>query len=492
MDPKSAEENRIFADRFERVCQERIASRAHEVDREGALSQGIIRDLSDAGYFRLFHPKQFGGLDADTAMLCHAMESLGKACPSTFWVSTVSSLLVGKILHKMGNAEQHQRFLLPIIRAERIGAFAAVETGPGGDQRTYQTTISKSGNNYVLNGFKSRVNNAPVADTCVIVARNLPGEGELGDTNLRFVFVDLRQKGVKRFPIPTLGMRASPWGGMFLENVVVTQGDILAGDFETVLDVAEWGQVFVAFMAIGVGEAALEAALEFTGSRSNFGQPAGHMLGVQRMLATIRMEVNAARALAWRAVWAKMHKQEARDLTKMAKVGATEMAVRCADLAMQMHGAWGATKHFAIERLYRDAITTLAAAISNEMLRDLVACYMVGRDPYKHGPCDYLASNGISLERPEATMPGPAPHSRMYADRSSVPFEWGPIDRTVLARVFANGRTSHNIEIPDHSWDSLGNLAQDMGTDRASLINQSIHTLLRTGWPFGGGSHEPK
>ncbi|HET6345248.1 MAG TPA: acyl-CoA dehydrogenase family protein, partial [Myxococcota bacterium] len=311
MDAQSVEENRVFAEKFDRVCQERIAARAHEVDREGALPTGIIRDLSEAGYFKLFHPKSLGGVEADTAMLCAAMESLGKACPSTYWVATVSSLLVGKILHKMGNAEQHQRFLLPIIRAERIGAFAAVETGPGGDQSSYQTTISKSGNNFVLNGFKSRVNNAPVADTCVIVARNLPGEGEPGDRHLRFVFVDLRQKGVKRFHIPTLGMRGSPWGGMFLDNVVVTPGDILAGDFETVLDVAEWGQVFVSFMAIGVAESALDAALEFTGSRANFGQPAGHMQAVHRMIATIRMDINAARALAVRAVWAKMHKQPA-------------------------------------------------------------------------------------------------------------------------------------------------------------------------------------
>ncbi|HET6346374.1 MAG TPA: acyl-CoA dehydrogenase family protein, partial [Myxococcota bacterium] len=187
---------------------------------------------------------------------------------------------------------------------------------------------------------------------------------------------------------------------------------------------------------------------------------------------------------------AKMHKQPAQELTKLSKVGATEMAVRCADLAMQMHGAWGATKHFAVERLYRDAITTLAAAISNDMLRDLVACYMVGRDPYKHGPCDYLTPAGIALERPAPAMPGPVAHTRMYADRSAVPFEWSPIDRTVLQRAFANGRTAHQVEIPDQAWESLGALAQDIGTDRAGLINQSIHTLLRTSWPFGSETHE--
>jgi len=401
MDFALTDEQRAFQGRFDAVCRERIAPRAREADRRGAVPAETWADLARAGYLQLFHPPELGGSGADGITQALAMECLARACASTFWAVTISTALCGKILHDLCAPEHHRRWLAPIVRGERIGCFAATEAGAGSDPGSYRTTVIGSGRGYRLRGEKTKISNASIADVAVVLARPDPSlrpPSARPNEGLCYVVVDLSRPGVRRTEIDKLGLRGMSWGTLGFDDVEVGEGDVIFdADMHRTLGAVEWGQILQSFCALGVADAALAACVEHVSSRQAFGRPLAHLQLVHSRLAQMRAEIDAARLVATEATWIKAGGRPARELVVIAKIYATEMAVRVVDGAMRTFGGEGYRTDHVVERLYRDALANVPGGLPTDRLRELLACGLLGADPWVYAPFDWLTPAGLRL-----------------------------------------------------------------------------------------------
>ncbi len=379
-------------DDFEALCARELAPRAAQVDRAAAVPRDHWRALRDAGYLRLFHAPEDGGTGADGAAQARAMEALASACASTFWEATISTLLCGRMLHALCGPHHRERWLRPIVAGERIGAFAASEDAAGSDPGSYRATLRRGASGPRLSGVKSRISNATTADVAVVLAR----DGDPDGAALCYVVVDLRGEGVRRREQPKLGLRGMSWGVIEFDDVAIAPEDVIAGaDIAKTLQVVEWGQVLQAWCGVGIAARSLAEAAAYARRREAFGRPIAHLPAVYGRLAEVRAEVDAARLLATDATARKAAGLPARDEVMMAKVYATEAAVRAVDAAMRTLAGWGYSLEHPVERLYRDALANVPAGLPNDRLRELLACGMVGADPWRYAAFDGLTAAGL-------------------------------------------------------------------------------------------------
>lgn len=391
----SSLENRL-AD-LDRICRERIAPRAAAADRAASLPPETWRDLVESGYLRLFHPVEFGGSAADGRTVAAAMEGLARACASTFWVATISSLLCGKLLHELCGPRHHQRWLRPIVAGEAIGCFAATEAGAGSDPASYRTFVREDGSGHRLCGAKARISNATAADVAVVLARR----GGPESAELCYVVVDLHAPGVRRADTDKLGLRAMSWGTLEFDEVAIDAEDVIVGaSIDATLRTVEWGQLLQAMSGLGIAVAALDALRELALARHAFGRPIAHLEVIHGRLADLAVEVDAARLLVREVADTKARGRSAREAVMMAKIHATELAVRAADRAMRSAGATGYASDSPIERLYRDSLANVPAGLPNDRLRDFLGCAMVGVDPWSYPAFEWLAPAGLALAGP--------------------------------------------------------------------------------------------
>lgn len=383
-----------FIRTFERLCRERVAPRAAAVDRAGAVPKDTWCDLVDSGYLALFHPRELGGRAADGATQFAAMERLAEACASTFWAATISTLLCGKLLHELCGPRQHARWLRPIVAGEAIGCFAATERGAGSDPGSYRTYARASGAGFRLCGEKQRISNATTADVAVVLARvAAPGGAELC-----YAVVDLRAPGVRRREQPKLGLRGMSWGTIEFDDVAVAAEDVILGaSVEKTLRAVEWGQLIQTVSALGLARASLAACRAYVRERVAFGRPIAHLEAVHARVADMQAEIEAARCLAREVAEVKAQGESAREAVMMAKIFATETAVRAADRALRCFGGAGYCEEHPIERLYRDSLANVPAGLPNDRLRELLGCAMVGADPWSYAPFDWLTAAGLGL-----------------------------------------------------------------------------------------------
>lgn len=383
-----------FAREFSSLCQKRIAPRARATDQRGELSAEGWREVIDSGYLRLFHPRECGGSGADGIRQALAMESLAQACAGTFWTASISTILCGKLLHDLCGPHQQERWLPGIVAGERLGCFAATERGAGSDPASYHTTVRRTGRGYHLCGEKARISNATTADVAVVLARR----ETVTDPRLCYAVVDLHKPGVVRRELPKLGLQAMSWGTLEFTEVELAEEDvILDASIDQTLRSVEWGQLIQTMCAIGLAGASLAACREFMLQRHAFGRPIAHLQVVHARLADMQAELDAARLLAFAAARDKAEGRSVREPIMMAKIYATEMAVRSADRAMRTLGGSGYGKDHVLERIYRDSLANVPAGLPTDRLREFIACPMVGADPWAYAPFDWLTSAGLNL-----------------------------------------------------------------------------------------------
>lgn len=371
--------------------REGIARRASVADEQGRMPAENWRDIVESGYLRLFHPAAIGGLETDGVTQAKAMESLARACAGTYWSATMSTLLCGKLISTYGDVGEHRRLLTPILGGERLGCFAVVEKTAGSDPGTYRTMVRRRGGDYVINGEKAKITNAPTADLAVVLSRLDDEPGWC------FAFVDLRQEGVAQYRTPTLGLRAMPWGGVSFDDVPVRHEDVVPVPYSEFAEGMAWGWLFISIAAIATADNAMRASARHASEQVAFGRPLAHMEGVQAQLADMRAEIEAARLMAWRASWHRTRGRSARDLIAMLKVYATEMAVRVTQRAVQIHGAAGLTAGTPVERYYRDAPMNVIGGFASNRLRELIVDDVTASEPDYHA-FDWLAPSGLAQD----------------------------------------------------------------------------------------------
>lgn len=379
---------------FLRLCRERIAARASEADRRREVTRESWRDLAGGGYLRMFHARRWGGSEAEGGALALAMEGLARACAGTFWAASISTILCGKLLHDVAGPGPQARWLPGIVAGDHIGCFAASERGAGSDPASYRATVRRCGRGWRLSGEKTRISNACSADVAVVLARREGPE----DPRLCYAVVDLRAPGIVRRELPKLGLQAMSWGSLeFAEVELADDCVVVDATIERTLRSVEWGQLIQAMSAVGLTAAALELGREFVARRHAFGRPIAHMQVVHARLADIAAELAAARLLTFEAARRKAADQPVREVVMMAKIYASELAVRATELVLRCLGGAGHGKDHAAERLHRDSLANVPAGLPNDRLRELLICPRVGIDPWRYPAFDWLTPAGLAL-----------------------------------------------------------------------------------------------
>ncbi|KXV56850.1 acyl-CoA dehydrogenase [Acetobacter senegalensis] len=349
-----------------------IRPAAEALDREERFPTEIYDQMAELGLFGIGVPEELGGPGFDTLTYAVVMEELSRGYASIAdqcgLVELISTLLVR-------HGTEHQRKMLPeVLSMRRKVAYCITEPEAGTDVSGIRTTAERDGDGWVLNGGKIWIHNAPVADTGFVLART---NKEAGNRGMSIFIVDLHAKGVERGPKEhKMGQRASQVGGLDFQDVRLGPDALLGEEgrgFHMMMSVLDKGRVGIASLAVGIAQAGLEAAVDYAGTRKQFGKHISEFQGVQWLLADMAKDIEAARLLVYSAATKIDRGLDATRSCSMAKCFAGDMAVaRTAD-AVQVFGGSGYIRGFEVERLYRDAKITQIYEGTNQIQRMIIA-----------------------------------------------------------------------------------------------------------------------
>jgi butyryl-CoA dehydrogenase len=358
---------------------ERIAPAAAEIDELGRFPRALVTELAAQGLLGVTIPRASGGLGRDYVSYALAIEALARASAVIAVIAAVNNSLVAEPIAAFGSDEQKQTWLRRLATGTALGAFALSEEQAGSDAANQQTAAHLDDSGYVLNGRKVWVANAEAADIAIVFAATQPGSRGRG---IGAFLVPLDAPGVSRIPSPdSLGVRGL--GCMDLELTDVRVGaDALLGGPREGFQIAMWaldgGRVAIAAQALGVGQAALDAALAHAKHHEAFGQPIANYQAIQWMLADSATELDAARMLMLKAADARARVERTTLEAAMAKLAASEAAHRAADRAMQVLASRGYRRGSVVERLFRDVRATEIYQGTSEVQRMVIAEQILG------------------------------------------------------------------------------------------------------------------
>ena len=360
MDFELSAEQQMVRDAARRFAEKEIAPHVREWDRAEAMDRSIVARLGDMGWLGATLPETYGGMGLDTLSYCLIIEELGKADSSVRGVVSVNVGLVGKTLLKWGTEEQKKEWLPPLCSGERLGCYALTEPGSGSDAGSLATKAERDGDDWVLNGSKMFITNGTWAGLALVFART----GEDGPKGITCFLVPTDTRGFSTSDVKgKLGLRAQDTAELILEDVRVPDRNRLGDEgkgFSVAMSALDNGRISLAAGCVGIAQGALDASVRYAQERRQFGKPIARFQLIQELLADMAVETNAARLMTWRAAAlsdaGKKHTVE----SSMAKYFASEVAVRAANAAVQVHGGYGYIDEYAVGKYLRDArVTTL-------------------------------------------------------------------------------------------------------------------------------------
>jgi butyryl-CoA dehydrogenase len=372
MDFELSAEQRQVREAFARFCDERIAPRAAALDEAHAFPRELFMELAGMGLFGMRYPEEVGGSGMQLTEFCLALEEIARGSMSLAACAAMQSLMGTKLLHMLGNADLLERLFKPALRGERIGAICMTEPNAGSDLEAIATRADKVEGGYVLNGQKTWVTSAPVADFFTVFAK----AGE--EKKLTIFLVERGFAGLKLGrAIEKMGVWALPTSELAFDECFVPDSHRLSkqeGDGEAHLrkTLAEI-RIITGAMAVGQARAALDAAVRYSGERKQFGKAINRYQAIQLKLAEMATELEAAKQLVYRAAWlsdaGRPHHKEA----AMAKLFASECAARVADQAARVFASYGYAMEYPVQRFLRDARFTLIGGGTSEILKLVIA-----------------------------------------------------------------------------------------------------------------------
>ena len=337
-----------------------IAPHAKEWDRAECIDRGIVKRLGELGFLGLTIPENIGGSGGDHLTYCLVLEELGRGDSAVRGLVSVSLGLVAKTIAAHGTDEQRASWLPRLCLGEALGCFALTEPGTGSDAASLATRAQTQGDDYVLTGTKTFITNGTWADVVLVFART----GEPGPRGITAFLVPADAPGLIRNEIHgKLGLRGQPTAELVFDGVTVPSsavvGEVGRG-FKIAMSTLDKGRMSVAAGCVGIAQACLDAATRYAGERAQFGKPiASHQL-VQELLSTIAVDTAAARLLVWRVADLIERGLPFATEASMAKLFASEAAVRCANNALQVFGGYGYIDEYPVGKYLRDArVTTL-------------------------------------------------------------------------------------------------------------------------------------
>jgi alkylation response protein AidB-like acyl-CoA dehydrogenase len=360
MDLSLTEEQRSFRTLAREFLDKEVVPHRAAWDRAESVDPAIVRKLAGIGFFGLTIPEEYGGIGGDYVTYCLGMEELGRADSAVRGIVSVSNGLVGKSILGHGTEEQKQQWLRPIATGEVLGCFGLTEPGHGSDAGHLEARAVRDGGDYLLSGQKIFITNGTWADVCLVFART----GREGPRGVSAFLVPTDAPGFERREIKgKLGLRGQATSEIFLSGVRVPESARLGEEgsgFRIAMGSLDKGRVSVAAGCVGIVQGCLEAVVQYTTERQQFGRVLASFQLVQDMIAEISVDADAARLLTWRAGWLKDTGAPNTTETSIAKFYATEAAQWCANTAIQVHGGAGYVDDHPVERAFRDVrVTTL-------------------------------------------------------------------------------------------------------------------------------------
>ena len=342
---------REFAEKY-------IAPVAEESDFNSKLDEKVFQKMKEMNYFGTCIPEEYGGagLHDDTISFCIVTEEIGRLDASWGITTGVHCSVCAYPIYKFGTEDQKQRFLIDLAKGNKVGAFCLTEANAGSDAGGIQLSAEKDGDEWILNGSKIFATNGGIAKTLLIVAKS----GEKGSRKELTIFiVDADTPGysvgVKE---DKMGVRASDTSELVFQDVRVPHENILGkvGEgFKLAMKILDYGRISIAAQCVGLGQACLEVSIKYANERTQFGQQIGRFQGIQWKISDMACAVESGRLLTYKAAYMCDNGVEYGLASSMAKLVASEAAMKAAHSAVQIHGGYGLMKAYAVERYFRDA-----------------------------------------------------------------------------------------------------------------------------------------
>ncbi|MGA6993983.1 MAG: acyl-CoA dehydrogenase [Candidatus Deferrimicrobiaceae bacterium] len=374
MDFDLTEEQRMIQEMARSFAQKEVLPKAAELDETERFPEELVRQMAGLGLMGVAVPEEYGGSGMDNICYAIAMEEIARACASTAVILSVNNSLACDPILSFGNEEQKRNYLVSLASGKHLGCFGLTEPGAGSDAGSQKTTAVRDGSHYVLNGTKNFITNAPQADTCVLFAMTDAGKKHKGITTF---ILDMKTQGVTvGKKEKKLGICASATASIILEDVKIPAENRLGNEgegFKIAMHTLDGGRIGIAAQAIGIARASLEDALAYAKERKQFGQPIANFQAIQWMLADMATEIDAARMLTYRAAWRKDRNLRYTKESSMAKLYASEAAMRASVKGIQIHGGYGYIREYPAERHFRDAKITEIYEGTSEIQRLVIA-----------------------------------------------------------------------------------------------------------------------
>ncbi|MGJ1384737.1 acyl-CoA dehydrogenase [Sphingobacterium spiritivorum] len=333
-----------------------------------------VKQMGQLGFMGMMVDPQYGGAGMDTIAYTLVLEELARIDASAAVIMSANNSLVCYGLDAFGTEEQKNKYLYPLASGEKLGAFALSEPEAGSDATSQHTLAEDKGDHYLLNGTKNWITNGGNADYYLVIAQTHPDKGHRG------INVLIVEKGMEGFTIGPkenkLGIRSSDTHSLMFSDVKIPKENRIGEDgfgFKFAMKTLDGGRIGIAAQALGIAAGAYELALAYAKERKTFGKPISEHQAIQFKLADMEMEIEAARLLIHKAAWLKDNGQPYGKAAAMAKLFASEVAMKTTIEAIQIHGGYGYVKEYHVERLMRDAKITQIYEGTSEIQRLVIA-----------------------------------------------------------------------------------------------------------------------
>ncbi len=380
MEIELSEEHKLLRENVRRFAAEVVKPRAKEIDETGEFPRSFFDQAGELGLAGVSVPEEYGGAAMDALSYCLVIEEISRVCATSGVILSVNNSLVCDPILKWGTEEQKKEFLTPLAAGQKLGCFGLTEPGAGSDAAALRSTARREGDDYVLNGNKVFITNGTDADIALVFAN---------------IDLEKKHKGITCFIVPTdtpgyshgvhefkLGVNASGTTELAFDNMRVPARYRLGEEgegFKVAMSTLDGGRIGIASQAIGIAQAAFEEALAYSQQREQFGQHLSDFQAIQHYLADMATEIDAARLLTWKAAWAKENQKRFTLEAAQAKLFASEMAQRVTNKALQIHGGYGYTKEYNVERYFRDARITEIYEGTSEVQKMVIADWVLNK-----------------------------------------------------------------------------------------------------------------
>ncbi|GAA0180568.1 acyl-CoA dehydrogenase [Clostridium sediminicola] len=378
MDFSISNEYVMLQQMYREFAEVEVKPLAEEVDEEERFPVETVEKLSKYGFMGIPFPKEYGGEGGDNLGYSMAVEELSKACATTGVIVSAHTSLCAAPIYQFGNEEQKQKYLVPLAKGEKLGAFGLTEPNAGTDAAGQQTTAVLEGDYYILNGSKIFITNAGYADTYIVMAMTDKSKGTRG---ISAFIVEADYEG---FTIgkkeAKLGIKGSATCELIFENVKVPKENLLGKEgkgFKIAMQTLDGGRIGIASQALGIAQGAIDETVKYVKERKQFGRAISKFQNTQFQLADMQAKTDAARLLVYRAAKAKDNKENYSVYAAMAKLVAAETAMEVTTKAVQLHGGYGYTREYPVERMMRDAKITEIYEGTSEVQKMVIAASML-------------------------------------------------------------------------------------------------------------------